>query len=27
LLELIQRICDERLGQEVGGHETEYHAQ
>jgi hypothetical protein len=27
LLELIQRICDERVGREVDGHETEYHAQ
>jgi hypothetical protein len=27
LLELIQRICDERVGREVGGHETDYHSQ
>jgi hypothetical protein len=27
LLELIQQICDERVGREVGGHETEYHSQ
>ena len=26
LLELIQQICDERVGREVGGHETEYHS-
>jgi hypothetical protein len=27
LLELIQRICDERVEREVGGHEEEYHSQ
>jgi hypothetical protein len=27
LLELIQRICDERVRREVGSHETEYHSQ
>jgi hypothetical protein len=27
LLELIQQICDERVGREVGGHESEYHSQ
>jgi hypothetical protein len=27
LLDLIQRICDERVRREVGGHEAEYHSQ